>query len=44
MSKTYNPKKIKRQRKHGFLKRAGSKGGGAVISRRRRKGRYKLTV
>ncbi|MDO8676290.1 MAG: 50S ribosomal protein L34 [Candidatus Azambacteria bacterium] len=44
MSKTYNPKKIKRQRKHGFLKRVSSKGGSAVILRRRRKNRYKLTV
>lgn len=44
MSKTYNPKKIKRQRKHGFLKRMKSKNGKAVILRRRRKNRRRLAV
>lgn len=44
MSITYKPKKKKRKKKHGFLKRMKSKGGVRVISRRRRKGRFKLTV
>ncbi len=44
MSKTYNPKKIKRQRKHGFFTRMKSKGGKAVILRRRRKNRRRLAV
>ena len=42
--RTYQPKKLKRQRKHGFLKRASSAGGTRVIKRRRVKGRRSLTV
>jgi len=44
MSKTYNPKKIKRKRKHGFLKRMKSPGGKKVVKRRRQKGRRRLIV
>ncbi|MBP6879841.1 MAG: 50S ribosomal protein L34 [Candidatus Pacebacteria bacterium] len=44
MSITYNPKKRKRTRAHGFLKRSKTTSGKAVISRRRSKGRKKLTV
>ncbi|HCM36631.1 MAG: 50S ribosomal protein L34 [Candidatus Wildermuthbacteria bacterium RIFCSPLOWO2_02_FULL_47_9c] len=44
MSITYQPRKKKRKRTHGFLKRAKSKGGKNVLARRRRKGRKKLTV
>jgi large subunit ribosomal protein L34 len=45
MSKrTWQPKKKKRQRKHGFLKRMASAAGKAVLSRRRAKGRAKLVV
>ncbi|MBI5306051.1 50S ribosomal protein L34 [Candidatus Wolfebacteria bacterium] len=44
MSLTYNPKKRKRRRTHGFLKRQRSAGGKNVIKRRRSKGRKKLTV
>lgn len=44
MSKTYNPKKIKRKRKHGFLKRIKSPGGRKVLKRRRQKGRKRLVI
>lgn len=45
MSKrTYQPKKLKRMRKHGFLKRMDSRDGQKVMKRRRNKGRKKLTV
>ena len=43
MSITYQPKKKKRLRTHGFLKRMSSKGGKKIINQRRRKGRKKLT-
>jgi len=44
MSFTYNPKKKKRARTHGFLGRQETKNGRQVIQRRRRKGRKKLAV
>ena len=44
MSTTYQPKKRKRAKTHGFLKRSKSKYGKNTIKRRRQKGRYKLTV
>ena len=44
MSITYQPKKKKRQRTHGFLQRMSTVGGRKVINRRRQKGRKKLTV
>lgn len=44
MSFTYNPKKKKRARTHGFLKRQETKNGKRVVARRRAKGRAKLTV
>lgn len=45
MSKrTWQPKKLKRLRKHGFLKRMASAGGKNVIKARRKKGRKQLTV
>jgi len=44
MSQTYQPKKRKRARTHGFLVRSASASGANVIKRRRRKGRAKLSV
>ncbi|MBI4036530.1 50S ribosomal protein L34 [Candidatus Daviesbacteria bacterium] len=42
--RTYQPKKIKRLRKHGFLARVATLGGRKVIKRRMLKGRQKITV
>ena len=44
MKRTYQPKKRKRAKTHGFLKRSKSAGGAKVLKNRRRKGRAKLTV
>lgn len=44
MSQTYQPKKKKRAKAHGFLVRSASSKGRKVITARRRKGRAKLTV
>lgn len=45
MSKrTWQPKRKKRLRVHGFLKRMASAGGKNVINARRAKGRKQLTV
>ena len=45
MSKrTYQPSKIRRKRTNGFLVRSRTKGGQAVLRRRRQKGRKRLAL
>jgi len=42
--RVYQPKKGKRQKKHGFLTRMKTSGGAKVIQRRRAKGRARLSI
>ncbi|MBP9700084.1 50S ribosomal protein L34 [Candidatus Woesebacteria bacterium] len=42
--RTWQPRKKKRVRTHGFLKRMSTHSGRMVLKRRRLKGRAKLTV
>ncbi len=44
MKRTWQPKKAKRGKRHGFLKRMDTHDGRKVLKRRRGKGRAKLTV
>lgn len=42
--RTYQPKKRKNARQHGFMKRMATKAGRAILRRRRLKGRTDLSA
>lgn len=44
MKRTWQPKRIPRQRVHGFRARMATRGGRAVLKARRLKGRYRIAI
>lgn len=44
MKRTYQPKKIHRQKEHGFMKRMSTRAGRNILKARRAKGREKISA